>query len=274
MTEQPNAPQNTENQEDTSSASLPVASNEQDTDTAPDASKATDAPEVSEDAQDEGESDNYLEYLVEEHRRYRLVAIVLAVLGVSTILICLTLIQAGIIPNRLYGVIMSVGNLFIVFMAVVIFTRTRPFKRRIKEYTGQPKSKIRDENAADGVLIEDRGPAPDMDFMYRILERGVRTELVVETEEYQKLRKQWLTVFISAGVVAVVACALYLLFPATNIVASLMMIAAFVLVIIGFYIDRTKMKPLRNAYAQSLNMTEFQIRNKMRDYDEKGNLRN
>ena len=103
----------------------------------------------------EGEqTDCFTKYLAEEYRKYRALAWVLGGVGFSVILIAVGLNMNGILPIKLYNLIMSVAYLFIILMGIKIFTRKRPVKRRIKELKGDPMSTLQDENAPDGVKIE------------------------------------------------------------------------------------------------------------------------
>ena len=209
------------------------------------------------------ESDTYLTYLMTEYRRFRLIAWILGACGFALIFITIGLSQAGIVSLGIYNVMMSVAYFFIILMAICIFTRTRPFKRQMKQYKGEPLSTIRDDSAPDGVRMEDP-KFRDMDDIYKILERDVRTEVIPDMPEYQRLRRTWLTVFIAAAVLGLASLALYYFYPNLNLVASLMLLGAFVLVIIAFYIDRTRMKPLRNDWARRYGMTEMQMRDNLR----------
>lgn len=207
--------------------------------------------------------DSFLEYLNTEYRKYRIATLVLAVIGFSLMLVTVALAQNGVVTLKVYNVLMSIANLFIVFMLVLAFTRTRPFRKRIRDYDKNYVG-ITDPNASDGVRMEERA-LPDMDDFYKIFERGVRTELIPETEEYAKLRRIWLATFAAAAALVLAAVAVYFVAPAASLVQTLLMICAFALVIVAFYIDRTRMKPIRNQWArEKYGMGEFQVRDNMR----------
>ena len=57
---------------------------------------------------------------------------------------------------------------------------------------------------------------------------------------------------------------LYYLQPSLGIIATLMLLSAFALVVVAFYLDRTRMKPLRNEWARRYGMTEMQMRDNLR----------
>lgn len=209
------------------------------------------------------EPDSYYSYLMTEYRRFRLIAWVLGACGFALIFITVGLSQAGIVTLRIYNLMMSVAYFFIILMAICIFTRTRPFKRQMKLYKGEPLSTIRDENAPDGVRMEDP-KFRSMDDVYKILERDVRTEVIPDLPEYRKLRRTWLAVFIAAAVLGLAALALYYFYPSLNMIASLMLLGAFVLVVVAFYLDRTRMKPLRNEWARRYGMSEMEMRDNLR----------
>lgn len=208
------------------------------------------------------DSDSYYAYLVAEHHRFRTISLVFAIIGFSLITAAVSLSVAGILTGGLYNIIMSIANFFIILTAIVFFTKTRPFKRRMKDYTGEPKSTVTDPEAPDGVRMEDP-KFRDTDDMYKILERKVRTEVVPDTQEYHRLRRAWLAMFAAAGVIAVFSLALFYFYPESNVVATLILLTAFVLVIIAFYIDRTRMRPLRTEWARQRGMTEMQYRDNM-----------
>ena len=68
-----------------------------------------------------------------------------------------------------------------------------------------------------------------------------------------------------AAVVAIAAVALYLAIPTMSLVATLLLLAAIILVVVAFYYDRTKMRPLRTKWARdNYGMSEFQVRDRMR----------
>lgn len=83
--------------------------------------------------------------------------------------------------------------------------------------------------------------------------------------EYKRLRRIWLALYAAALVVGVTALVLYYLYPALNIPATLLLLVAFALVIVAFYMDRTKMRPMRVEWARGYGMTEMQLRDNLRE---------
>lgn len=212
------------------------------------------------------ENDRFMEYLASEYRHYRLMAWILGGVGFLIVFIAVGLSMNGIMPVKIYNLIMSVAFLFILLMAITIFTRTRPAKRRMKQLKGEPLSTIHDENAPDGVRMEENPQFRDMDDLYKILERNVRTEVIPEGEEYRRLRRIWLLTFAAAFVIGAASLVVYYFRPELTIPASIMLLMAFALVIVAFYIDRTKMKPMRNEWAAQFGMSEMQLRDNYRTY--------
>lgn len=216
--------------------------------------------------EDNGQSDDdaFLMYLTNEYQKWRIWTLVLAILGFSVVLLAIGLSQAHIIELKIFNLMMSIANLFIVMMLVIAFTRTRPFKKKIRSYDQYYVSVV-DHDAPDGVRIEQR-QLPDMDDFFKIFERQARTELIPETEEYRGLRKTWITIYVVAAVLAVAAIALYLAVPTMSLAATLMLLVAIVLVVVAFYFDRTRMRPLRTKWARdNYGMSEFQVRDRMRE---------
>ena len=221
------------------------------------------ASSLSEDDGVEPEEDNYLTHLTEEYHKWRIWTLILAILGFSIVVLSIGLLQANVIQLKIFNLMMSIANLFIVMMLVFAFTRTRPFKKKLRSYDKYYVSVI-DHDAPDGVRIEERS-LPDMDDFFKIFERDARTELIPETDEYKALRKTWITIYIVAAVVAIAAVALYLAIPTMSLVATLLLLAAIILVVVAFYYDRTKMRPLRTKWARdNYGMSEFQVRDRMR----------
>ena len=223
--------------------------------------------EATQDAE-EDKQDSYHDYLVSEYRRFRAIALVFAIIGFSGILAAVSLSMSGILVGKFYNLAMSIANAFIVFMAVVIFTRTRPFKKRIKQYENQandPSSQqsIREEESEEAGETEESRLA-HMDDIYKILERKIRTELIPESDEYRKLRRTWLAIYAVAAVIAVASLCLFYFMPELNVISTIALLAAFVLVVIAFYIDRTRMRPMRVEWARKFGMTEMQYRDNMR----------
>lgn len=214
-------------------------------------------------AAEEDEDDTYKAYLMAEYRRWRIWTLVLAILGFSIVLLSIGLLQANLIQLKIFNLMMSIANLFIVMMLVFAFTRTRPFKKKIRAYDKYYVSII-DPDAADGVRIEQRS-LPDMDDFFKIFERDARTELIPDTDEYKALRKTWILIYAVAAVLAVVAVVLYVVVPTLSLVTTLLLMAAIILVVVAFYFDRTKMRPLRTKWARdNYGMSEFQVRDRMR----------
>ncbi len=214
----------------------------------------------------EAENDSYYAYLVNEYRRFRTIALVFAIIGFSGILAAVSLSMSGILVGKFYNLAMSIANAFIVFMAVVIFTRTRPFKQRIKQYEKQADSADGENATAEGeeaAAEEDRSRLANMDDIFKILERKIRTELIPESEEYHRLRRVWLTIYAVAAVIAVASLCLFYFMPQYNAISTIALLAAFVLVVVAFYIDRTRMRPMRVEWARKFGMTEMQYRDNM-----------
>lgn len=220
-------------------------------------------------------TDNYYTYLVSEYRRFRMIALVLAIIGFALILAGVSLSVSGILVGKFYNLLMSIANLFIVLMAVVIFTRTRPFKRQIKAYEEQPSANEGEGDSSDSANVADKIESGidkltsneamnNMDDVYKILERKARTELIPEMDAYHRLRRIWLAIYAAAAVVAVASLCLFYFRPDLNVVSTIMLLAAFVLVVIAFYIDRTQMRPMRVEWARKFGMTEMQYRDNMR----------
>ena len=211
------------------------------------------------------EANRFHTYLAGELRRYRMLAWVLGACGFALLMIAVGLNLNGIMPVKIYNIAMTVAYLFILLMAITIFTRTRPYRKRIKQLEGKPLSEIRDDSAPDGVKIDSMAQFRDMDDLYKILERDVRTEVIPDLPEYKRLRRIWLALYAAALVVGVAALVLYYLYPALSIPATLLLLAAFALVIVAFYMDRTKMKPMRVEWARGYGMTEMQLRDNLRE---------
>lgn len=216
-------------------------------------------------ASDDEEADRFHAYLAGELRRYRMLAWILGACGFALLMIAVGLNLNGIMPVKIYNVAMSVAYLFILLMAITIFTRTRPCRKRIKQLEGKPLSEIRDDSAPDGVKIDSMAQFRDMDDLYKILERDVRTEVIPDLPEYRRLRRIWLALYAVALVVGVTALVLYYLYPTLNIPAILLLLVAFGLVIVAFYMDRTKMRPMRVEWARGYGMTEMQLRDNLRE---------
>ncbi len=232
-------------------------------------SEATRAAEAAAAGGNDGEGpDAYMTYLQQEHRKYRVLTLVMAILGVSLLLIAVGLNTSGIISLNIYNIFMTFAYLFIILTVVFGFTRVRPFKKQMKTYAEEQKAKSgpdpdeREYEIVDGIKFE-KHEFKDMDAFYKIFERKVRTELIPPTEEYHKLRKIWLTVFAIAGILCLGAIILYAVDPSKSIFTSIVLVVAIILVIIAFYIDRTRMKPLRDEWARKFHMSEFQMRDNM-----------
>lgn len=210
------------------------------------------------------ESTRFHDYLVGEYRRFRTLAWVLGGCGMSMILAAVGLMMGNVVSLKVYNLIMTVAYLFILLMFITVFTRTRPFKRRIKELDGIT-STIRDDSAPDGVRMEENPQLRDMDDLYKILERNVRTEVVPDDPAYRQLRRTWCAIFAIALGLAAIALGLYYFVPEANLIAAMILLAAFACVVVAFYVDRTKMKPMRNAWARRFGMTEMQMRDNFRE---------
>ena len=214
------------------------------------------------------ETDAYLIYLQTEHSKYRMLTFVMAILGFALLFLSVGLNTSGVIAFNIYNILMTLAYLFIILTVVFALTRVRPFKKQMKIYKqeleeeAQPDPDEPEREVVDGIIMEKRA-MKDMDGFFKIFERKVRTELIPDTDEYRRLRKIWLTVFIVAGVIALAAVVAYALNPSEAIIPSIALIIAFILVIVAFYIDRTRMKPLRNAWARKFRMSEFQMRDNM-----------
>ena len=225
-----------------------------------------DAPS-DDDEEEAADDDAYLAYLTREYQKYRIWTLLLAIVGFSLILLTIGLQQAGVLEAKVFNLMMSVANMFIVFMLVLAFTRTRPFRKKVKSYDKYYVS-IVDPEAEDGVRMEQRN-LPDMDDFFKIFERRARTELIPDTDEYKKLRKTWISLYIAAAVVAVVSIIMYLAAPSLSLISTLLLLVAFVLVIVAFYFDRTKMRPLRTKWAKdNYGLAEFQVRDRMREMED------
>lgn len=211
------------------------------------------------------EQDRFYEYLAGELNRYRKLTWVLGTCGFALLLIAVALNMNGIMPLRIYNIAMTIAYLFIILMFIMIFTRSRPVKKRMRQLEGKPVSDIRDENAPDGVKIDPAAQFRNMDDLYKILERDIRTEVIPDLPEYRKLRRIWLSMYIAALIVGIAALVLYYLQPELAIPATLILLLAFALVIGAFYIDRTKMRPMRQEWAQQYGMTEMQMRDNLRE---------
>ena len=98
---------------------------------------------------DEEEANRFHAYLAGELRRYRMLAWVLGACGFALLMIAVGLNLNGIMPVKIYNIAMTVAYLFILLMAITIFTRTRPYRKRIKQLEGKPLSEIRDDSAPD-----------------------------------------------------------------------------------------------------------------------------
>ena len=98
------------------------------------------------------ESENaFRRYLIGEYRRARIFTLVLAICGISLLLIAVSLNQSGVMPLNVYNAMMTLAYLFIVITAVFGLARMRPFKKRLKAIDAMPSGSVVDPQADDGL---------------------------------------------------------------------------------------------------------------------------
>ena len=127
------------------------------------------------------------------------------------------------------------------------------------------QERAKEEAKANGIVnnLATKTSSENIDDFYKIFERGIRNELVPPWEGYRRVLRIRNIVFFVSAIVLVLAIALYFLLPTLEVLSIVLLLLAYLGIVVGFYIDRSQLKPERKKFARMLNATEFEVRHQL-----------
>lgn len=203
-------------------------------------------------AKDGDEIDDRLLYLIRDYRNYKRVVLALVVVAFLMLFGSMALFKSGMIMEEQQNFIIILANFVALACLIVYFARVSPAKRDISDWQDA-------QNAAAQALFDAhrRGVKPkksdvtvDLDEFFSTRGRRKRSERIPPTPEYRRIRTVWWALIVVAGLLMVAAMLLARMFSGDITNAIIALVASWVLLFIAMFIERGKLKPMREEYRE------------------------
>lgn len=178
-------------------------------------------------------ADLHLVELLESYQRYRYSALALGICCVALIGASMALYGNGIIDAAAQNAMILGSYLFIGIMLFLVFARVRPLKKEIAAWNDalnaavSPSKKKKDDSET---------PAPS------------RRAKNPDTPEYKHYRRLWRLCIFAAVVIMLSAMVLIRINPDDVTIALVILTSSYIFLAIAVYLERSKMKPLREEW--------------------------
>lgn len=191
-----------------------------------------------------GDIDPRLLQLFKDFKLYRVLVVAIVVAGFAILLVAMYLYSRGYIGEETQNNILLFANVVIVVGMVIAFGRARPIREDINAWHKVNALALKESGGKHGATEADI----DKIFLNR-----ARNKRIPPTPEFKAIRRVWLALIGTAAVITLVAFIMAQRDMSDVTVPVVMIIVSFVLVVAATVIERTKMKPLRQAWERELN---------------------
>lgn len=206
--------------------------------------------------------------LLVSYKRYRAVVISMVVVCFALIVVGMCLYSGKLIDETVQNTLFLASNALMIVMLVVVFARVRPIKADIRNWkraeeaaeaqalkiaTRQKKSKGA-EPAAEGPQAS-RNP-DEMLNLFDMRARRRRNRRVPPVPEYKHYRKIWYALIIVAVGIMLVALVMAHQDMSDVTVPVVILMCSYFIIAAAMYVERRKMKPIRDAYSKRMDRLE------------------
>lgn len=181
--------------------------------------------------------------LFRDFKLYRVLVVVIVVIGFALMLASMYLYSTGAIDGQMQTNLLILANVVVVAGMAIGFGRARPIREDINAWYKVNAMALKDSKGAHGATRADI----DKIFLSR-----ARNRHVPPTPEFKAIRRAWLALIVAAVALMAVAVLLAQRDMSDVTVPVVLIIVAFVILLGALIVDRVKMKPLREQWDREL----------------------
>ena len=156
----------------------------------------------------------------------------------------MTLYNQGVIGEETQNQLLIYASIIMLMAMAIIFGRVRPIREDVNAWNKVNNIALKESGGKHGATKAD---------VDRIFARRARNRRVPPTPEFKRLRHVWLAFMIIGSVLLVGAVVAANLIPNNVTYAVILIILSWGALLVAMVIERSKMKPLREAYAAKLD---------------------
>ena len=190
------------------------------------------------------EIDPRLVQLFRDFKRYRIIVVVIVAIGFAILLASMGMYHEGMIGEEMQNNLIIFANIIIVVGMVVAFGRARPIREDINAWNRVNEIALAQSGGTHGATQAD---------IDKIFYSRARNKRVPPTPEFKRIRRVWYALLVIASLLIIAAALLARQNMSDITVPVIVLIVSFVLLLIATFIERTRMKPLREAWAAELD---------------------
>lgn len=194
--------------------------------------------------------DQRLLYMIRDYRTFRNMAIGLAVVAFAMLFVAMALFRMGIIVEGQQNFIIILANFVALALLIIVFARVSPLKKDISDWkeAEDAAAQARFEAQRRGVKPKASEATVDMDEFFATHGRRKRSERTPPTPEFRRIRSVWWALIVIAGILMVAAMLLARAEGGDITHAMMALIGSWILLFIAMFIERGKLKPMREEY--------------------------
>lgn len=197
-----------------------------------------------EDVKAGAEMDPRLVALFKDFKRYRVIVVAIVVVAFAILGISMTLYNNGTIDEDTQNVMLIYASIVMLVDMAIIFGRVRPIREDINAWNKVNNIALKESGGKHGATEAD---------IDRILAHRARNRRIPPTPEFKRIRRVWLALVVAGAVLMVVAIVLANMNPGNVTPSVVVIVFSWGLLMVAMIIERSKMKPLREAWAAEMD---------------------
>ena len=190
------------------------------------------------------EIDPRMKQLFADFKRYRIFVIALVVVAFGILLLAMTLYGNGYIDEDTQNYMIIAAGIVTVVLVMIVVGRVRPIREDINAWNKVNELALAQSKGAHGATEAD---------VDKIFYQRARNKRVPPTDEYKNIRRVWYALVGIAAILMVIALLIARNSMNDVTIPVILIIISFVFLLVATFIERTKMKPLREAYLTELD---------------------
>lgn len=182
--------------------------------------------------------------LFDDFKRYRVIVVVLVVIAFGIMLASMGLYSYGYIDEDMQNNLLILAAIVAAVFVAIIVGRVRPIREDINAWNKINELALAQSKGAHGATEAD---------VDKIFYQRSRNKRVPPTAEYKRVRRVWYALVVVATILMVTALLIARGSMNDVTVPVVILIVSFVILLIATILERSKMKPMREAYLEELD---------------------
>ena len=182
--------------------------------------------------------------LFDDFKRYRIIVVVLVVIAFAIMLASMGLYSYGYIDEDMQNNLLILAAIVAAVFVAIIVGRVRPIREDINAWNKINELALAQSKGAHGATEAD---------VDKIFFQRSRNKRVPPTEEFKRVRRVWYALVVVASLLIIIAMFLARGSMDDVTIPVVVLIVSFVILLVATFIERTKMKPMREAWQEELD---------------------